>query len=125
MQICFLIAAFFLTNAIYLFFKFIAIKKTLLFFIFLFSFYNSINAQFSQNFDSGTAIPAGWSVINGGDTNTWTNGPSLGTAHSGANVAQILYSATAHNDYLVSPQINVVAGVNDRVTFWILNANSS
>lgn len=101
-------------------------KKTLLLFGFFFAFLNTITAQFTQTFDSGTAIPPGWSVINGGDTNTWTIGPpASGTAHSGSNVAQILYSATAHNDYLVSPQINIVAGVNDRVTFWILNANSS
>lgn len=101
-------------------------KKITLFFVFFFAFINTITAQFSQNFDSGTAIPAGWSVINGGDANTWNIGiPASGTAHSGSNVAQILYSASAHNDYLVSQQINVVAGVNDRVTFWILNANSS
>jgi hypothetical protein len=99
-------------------------KKTILLFGFLFTFINTITAQFTQNFDSGTSIPIGWSVINGGDANTWNIGiPASGTAFSGTNVAQILSSATAHNDYLVSPQINIVAGVNDRVTFWILNAD--
>lgn len=101
-------------------------KKTLLILAILFAFITTVNAQFTQNFDSGTTIPSGWSVINGGDTNTWTIGPPpSGTTHSGANVAQITYSATAHNDYLVSPQITVVAGVNDRVTFWIKNDNSA
>ena len=101
-------------------------KKTLLFLGLLLAFSTNSWSQFTQNFDSGTTTPAGWGVINGGDTNTWTIGPpALGTAHSASNVAQIIYSATAHNDYLVSPQINVVGGVNERVTFWILSVNAS
>lgn len=100
-------------------------KKNILSLLFVFFIFSSVTAQFTQNFDSGTTIPAGWSVINGGDTNTWTVGNIFPLAHSGSNVAQITYSAAAHNDYLVSPQINVVAGVSDRVSFWILNDTST
>ena len=83
----------------------------------------TVKAQFIQNFDSGTTIPAGWSVINGGDLNTWGFGAPLdGAAYNGTNVAKITYnSSTAHNDYLVTPQITVVAGVNDRLTFRVRN----
>jgi hypothetical protein len=83
-----------------------------------------VNAQFVQNFDAGTTTPAGWSIINGGDTNGFVFGtvPTSGTvtaAQSGTNVARITYSATAHDDYLVTPAINVQAGVNDRLSFML------
>lgn len=82
------------------------------------------NAQFTQNFDGGTTTPSGWTVINGGDTNTFTFGiPYGGTATTGAhsvpNVASIKYGSTAHNDYLVTPAITVQTGVNERLSFWV------
>lgn len=101
-------------------------KKSYFILVFILSFTLSSNAQFIQNFDSGTTIPAGWGVINGGDTNTWNFGaPGDGLpAYSGNNVAKIIYNfTTAHNDYLVTPQIMVVAGVNDRITFRVKNRN--
>jgi len=83
---------------------------------------SSMNAQFSQNFDASTSLPTGWSVINGGDANTFTVGPaSTGSAFSQPNSVYIAYSATAHNDYLVTPLINVTAGVNDRLTYYVKN----
>ena len=98
-------------------------KKILLLFALLFAFINNVKAQFVQNFDSGTTTPAGWTVINGGDPNTWTFGvPSSGTTFSGSNVAKIIYNSTvAHNDYLITPQITVMAGINDRITFRVRN----
>lgn len=102
-------------------------KKTLLFLCLLLAFSFNSWSQFNQNFDSGTTIPTGWSVITGGDPNTWNVGtPQSGTAHSGSNVAKIFYYSTvAHNDYLVTPQIAVVAGVNDRITFWVRNLDGA
>ena len=97
-------------------------KKITFLFIF-FSYLNAINAQFIQNFDSGTTTPAGWSVINGGDPNTWTFGaPNSGSSYNGANVAKINHNTTtAHDDYLVTPLITVVAGVNDQLSFRVRN----
>ena len=102
-------------------------KKITLFFVLLFAFINTLKAQFSQNFDSGTATTAGWTVINGGDPNTWTFGiPGSGTTFSGSNVAKIIYNSTvAHNDYLVTPQITVMAGINDRITFRVRNKDAA
>ncbi len=80
------------------------------------------SAQFSENFDAGTTAPAGWTVINGGDINTFTFGPgAAGTALSQPNAAQINYSAEAHDDYLVTPSITVTAGVNDRLHYYVKN----
>ncbi|MEC3876181.1 T9SS-dependent choice-of-anchor J family protein [Chryseobacterium salviniae] len=79
------------------------------------------NAQFTQNFDAGTTIPAGWTVLNGGDANTWSivnyTGGTI-TAYSGANTASIGYSSSAHDDYLVTPAITVTAGVSDFLSFY-------
>lgn len=100
-------------------------KRKLLLFTFIVNFLNIANAQFVQTFDSATTIPSGWNVINGGDTNTWIIGtPYNGPAFSGSNVAKIVYNETvAHNDYLVTPQITVTAGVNDRISFRVRNLN--
>lgn len=79
------------------------------------------NGQFTQNFDAGTTIPAGWTVLNGGDANTWSivnyTGGNI-TAHSGTNTVSIGYSSTAHSDYLVTPAITVTAGVSDYLSFY-------
>lgn len=78
--------------------------------------------QFTQNFDAGTTIPTGWTVVNGGDTpGTWqivnVTGGTI-SAHSGTNMAAIGYGATAHDDYFITPAITVTAGVSDFFTFW-------
>lgn len=79
------------------------------------------NAQFIENFDASTSLPTGWRAINGGDTNTWsvvnfTTGNL--TANSGTNAVSIMFGATAHNDYLVTPSFVVTAGVSDYLTFY-------
>ena len=95
--------------------------KTKLFFsIFILPFF--AHAQFSQNFDAATTTPAGWTVINGGDANGFifaVGAPN--SAYSTPNAAQINYSATAHDDYLVTPAITVTAGVSDRLTYYVKN----
>ncbi len=79
-----------------------------------------VSAQFNENFDTGTTLPTGWSIINLGGANGWTVSASIdGGAHSGTNAARLVYNATAHNDYLITPQINVAANVNDQIEFWV------
>ncbi|PWI30969.1 hypothetical protein DI383_05915 [Flavobacteriaceae bacterium LYZ1037] len=79
-------------------------------------------AQFLEDFEGGETIPAGWSVIDGGDaSNTWDVidlSASELTAHSGTNIAYIIYGSTPHDDYLISPQVTVTAGVSDFLIFW-------
>lgn len=80
-------------------------------------------AQFSQSFEGSTNTPAGWAVIAGGDAAETWEVTDLSTsnaiqAQNGTNVFSINYGATAHNDFLVTPQFTVVAGVSDKLTFW-------
>ncbi len=102
-------------------------KKSLLLFILFLTFINTTTAQFIQNFDAATTTPAGWGIINGGDVNTWKFGPpNFGIPYNGANVAKITFTSTAaHNDYLVTPLITVVAGVNDQLSFRVCNGLSN
>lgn len=94
--------------------------KKLLLLISLISF--GSYAQFSESFEAATTVPAGWTVLSGGDANTWV-GTDLGTstglqAQNGTKMFSITYGAAAHDDYLVTPQFTVTAGVTDKLSFW-------
>ncbi|AWI24480.1 T9SS-dependent choice-of-anchor J family protein [Flavobacterium pallidum] len=87
-------------------------------------FSGGVFAQFTEDFDADTTLPAGWSVIQGGDAaNTWQVTDMMDyiglDAHSGTNAAIIEYDTDeAHDDYLVTPAITVTAGLNDYFSFW-------
>ncbi|WP_299182097.1 choice-of-anchor J domain-containing protein [uncultured Chryseobacterium sp.] len=82
--------------------------------------------QWTENFDAGTTMPAGWAVVNNGGANGWEFGaPASGSAQSGNNVATLTYNATAHDDYLITKAITVTAGVSDRISFYIKSRSSS
>lgn len=99
-------------------------KKKLLTMLFAVPFL--ANAQFSENFDSGLTLPAGWNVINGGDANTFQIGPaSANSAYTNPNSIFIVYSSNAHDDYLVTPQFTVTAGVTDRLSYFVKNQDPS
>ncbi|MCB0447885.1 MAG: choice-of-anchor J domain-containing protein [Gelidibacter sp.] len=105
-----------ITNLLTILNQFNLKKITILIFV-LFVFSWQSNAQFTQGFETG--IPATWTVINGGDANTWTaTTPGTGTAHTGTNVAKLVFGATAHDDYLITEQFTVTAGVSDRLSLW-------
>ena len=79
-------------------------------------------AQFTEGFEAA-ALPASWTVINGGDANTWISidfsASTTIAAHTGTHAAGIVYTTpTAHDDYLITPAITVASGVNDRFSFW-------
>jgi hypothetical protein len=97
-------------------------KKITLLFLFLTGSVSLGYSQFSENFDAATTLPSGWSIINNGDTNEWYVGtPASGNANSGSNVARIDYSATSHDDYLITPQFTVTVGSSDLLTLWAKN----
>ncbi|WP_396157265.1 choice-of-anchor J domain-containing protein [Flavobacterium sp.] len=97
-------------------------KKITLVFLFLLGTITATYGQFSESFDAGTTTPPGWSVINGGGANTFIFAVGApGSAFSAPNAAQINYNVTAHDDYLVTPQITVTAGLNDRLTYYVKN----
>lgn len=78
-------------------------------------------ATFSESFE-GTFPPAGWSVINGGDPNTWVKYTTT-AGHTGLAQAAISYNAAAHDDYLVTPKIAVTNG--NVLKLWAKNQSTS
>lgn len=79
-----------------------------------------------EDFESSTNIPTCWSVINGGDGNTWVLETSDWTfeAHSGTNLISITYSSQAHNDYFITPAFTVTEHESDIISFWAKNYSS-
>ena len=71
-------------------------------------------AQFTESFD--TEIPATWTVVDVDGGNTWVH--STAQSYAGGGSARITYNSAAHDDYLISPQFTVTAGVSDRISFW-------
>jgi hypothetical protein len=90
-------------------------KKITLLFLFMVGSISTSFGQFTEGFEAG--IPATWTVINGGDANTWA--ANTFTPHGGLGDASIGYSGTAHDDHLITPAITVTAGLNDRISFWV------
>jgi len=67
---------------------------------------------YTMDFEAGSPC---WTVINGGDANTWvlTSGQGVGGGFS----ANITFSPAAHDDHLVTPQFTVTNGVSNRFSF--------
>ena len=101
-------------------------KKITLMLFALVAFCWQSNAQFAESFE--TEIPASWTIINNGGANGWVqNGSPAGTggAQDGTGVASITYNSTAHDDYLITPQIAVTADLNDRLAFYVQSRSAT
>ncbi|MDA9317137.1 choice-of-anchor J domain-containing protein, partial [Polaribacter sp.] len=97
-------------------------KITLLFLLLTLSL--SINAQFTEGFESG--IPDDWTVINNGGANGWVQNTSpSGGALEGSAVASITYNSSAHDDYLITPALAVSVGVNESLGFNVKSGSST
>ena len=75
---------------------------------------------FPQDFDLTNSVPNQWSILNTSGGNAWKfpTTTTTGAAYTGTNVAQITTTqSVTQNDYLVTPAITVIAGVNDRFSF--------
>ncbi|MFA7615404.1 MAG: fibronectin type III domain-containing protein [Moheibacter sp.] len=74
-----------------------------------------LSAQFLESFD--TEIPGTWTIIdNDGQGNTWQH--HTGDAYQGTGGARINFETENHDDYLISPQFTVIAGISDMVSFY-------
>jgi len=94
-------------------------KKITLLFVILFAFCWHSNAQFTESFETG--IPATWTILDLSSGTSWVseNAPE-GGAQDGSSIAQIGSEPdTPNDDYLITPQITVTAGVNDRLSFYV------
>ncbi|SFN26886.1 Por secretion system C-terminal sorting domain-containing protein [Chryseobacterium oleae] len=76
--------------------------------------------QWTENFDSGSALPSGWAIINNGGVNSWEVGGSL-NPQSGSNSVTIASETAAHNDYLITKAIPVQSGVSDKISFYVVS----
>jgi archaellum component FlaF (FlaF/FlaG flagellin family) len=89
----------------------------MMFFVTPLSFAQNLN----EGFEGSTFPPEDWSVINDGGSNTWV---SYGTTpNTGASSAAISYNTTAHDDFLITPKLSIVA--NDSIHFWTKNQNTT
>ncbi len=82
---------------------------------------STMTQTLNEGFEDVTFPPAGWHTKNLIGTNVWNR--STTTPHSGTASARIQYQAPAGEDWLVTPQVNVVAG--DSLVFWWRNAFST
>lgn len=72
----------------------------------------------SEGFEGDVFPPYGWSVINGGDDNTFIH--SQRGVHTGTGCAMILFTEDAHDDYLITPQL-AITDDNYTLSAWFLN----
>ncbi|HOY85561.1 MAG TPA: choice-of-anchor J domain-containing protein [Candidatus Syntrophosphaera sp.] len=96
-------------------------KKLLILLIVLFAF-GAAFAALTEGFEGTTFPPEGWRVINGGGANTWVRSSSA--YHSGSYGASIMYNATAHDDYLITPKLAVTTS-NYTFSFWARSSSST
>jgi hypothetical protein len=65
-----------------------------------------------EGFEGISTLPAGWSIVDDGDGNTWRN-LQHANAHSGSRVAFVdNYLPNQNADWLITPQISVNVGDN-------------
>jgi len=82
-----------------------------------------LNAQelLNESFESSSFPPSGWKIINDGGSNSWEKFDSK--AYDGAACARLKYNSSQHDDWLISPQLNVKEG--DNFEFWAKSHSSS
>lgn len=74
----------------------------------------------AESFEGATFPPAGWRISNGGGANTWTLRNDTGYPRTGNYAAGITWNATAHNDWLITPALDVRANAAS-FSFWAKN----
>lgn len=94
-----------------------------LFLLCLLGLFTKSFGQFTEGFENG--IPSSWTIVNGSEITTWSHiSTTIGYTdptwiHSGTGAAGISkYCCYDQDDYLITPAVTVVAGVNDRMSFW-------
>lgn len=83
---------------------------------------NSYSQNLSEGFEGTTFPPTGWTRLNLGDALTWYR--STSGFRTGVACARIDYSATAHNDWLITPKLAPASG-NSTISFWAKNQSTS
>ncbi|RQW02725.1 MAG: hypothetical protein EH225_08155, partial [Calditrichaeota bacterium] len=75
-------------------------------------------AALNEGFEDGV-IPINWTVYNlDGDSYEWQAYSSTTYAHTGTYSARIHYNVSGNDDWLITPQLIIQAGVPDTLKFW-------
>ena len=78
---------------------------------------SKIIEEYFDDFED-TSLIGDWIVLNGGDSSSWRLQTNLTSGETIEGAWHILYNAdTAHDDYLISPIINVKDGITDGFSF--------
>lgn len=76
------------------------------------------NISFSENFDSGTSLPIGWTTFAQTGTTVWSAGTYGGDGYAQLNGYSTLPSAPSQlNSWLISPAIDVDAHDGEKLSF--------
>lgn len=80
----------------------------------------TLTSGFTEGFETTNVgdVTTCWSIINNGGPDAWAVSDVGASAYDGTKVMYISWDSNpAHDDYLITPQITVTPGVNDRFTF--------
>ena len=84
-------------------------------------------AALNEGFESGV-IPLNWTILNSdGGSYQWEAYSSTTYSHSGTYCARIRYESSTldNDDWLITPPLDVQAGVNDTLRFWLRTYSNS
>ncbi len=95
-------------------------KDVFLISIFLLSGFFTLlySVNLSEGFEGTTFPPAGWSVINGGDSDTWLRSNTF--CRTGSYSAAINFTTSAHDDWLITPKLSPTSA-SHTYSFWAAN----
>lgn len=78
----------------------------------------------NEGFEGTVFPPEGWTIANNDGGNTWVRNTTSTYVHTGSACASILYNATAHDDWLITPRLTPTAD-NHTLSFWARNRSST
>ena len=92
-------------------------------FLFWVALSSLLGTALAEGFENPSFPPAGWTVVNGGDANTWVRNTGSYYVHSGGGSASIIYTTAAHDDWLITPQLIPTTG-DVTFSFWARNVST-
>ena len=87
--------------------------------------YHQTRAPLMEGFESGT-IPINWTILNeDGGTQIW-NATTV-NPHTGTYAARVRYETSSldNDDWLITPPLDIQAGVEDTLKFWYRTYSNS
>lgn len=85
------------------------------------AFTTAFNVTYVQNFDAALTYPDGWRSYASAAARPWSvsNSTTIGAYSTPNFIGSFFHSTMPKDEYLVSPAMNLTAGVNYRLRFWL------